>query len=116
MRRRLSVWDVPVREHVADFARVTPDTRSFPEPGEESFEREAIDRLDEQARGDATRGYLNRLPWIEGKILELRFGLGGEAPMTLDAIAARLPRLTRDRARELEGSALRRLAAMRDEA
>jgi RNA polymerase sigma factor (sigma-70 family) len=50
----------------------------------------------------------------EQQILKLRYALGGEAePMSLEAIA-RILGVTRERVRQLEAEALRRLAERRE--
>ena len=49
------------------------------------------------------------LPIREREVLRLRFGLDGEEALTLEEVGARF-RVTRERARQLEGQALRRLA------
>ncbi len=59
----------------------------------------------ESAVADAVRG----LPEAERRVLELRFGLGGEAPTTL-AQAGRTIGVSAERARQIEEGALRRLA------
>jgi RNA polymerase primary sigma factor len=67
-------------------------------------ESEAVDAL----RGLAVRQALEKLPERERRIVELRFGFGGDA-MALEAIGRELG-LTRERVRQLEQSALARLA------
>jgi RNA polymerase primary sigma factor len=54
---------------------------------------------------------LDNLAYRERRILELRFGLGGEQPQTLDKVA-KLFGLTRERTRQLEETALRKLASL----
>jgi RNA polymerase primary sigma factor len=56
------------------------------------------------------RAILAALPPNERTVLTLRFGLEDEAPMTLEAIGQRLG-LTRERIRQIEGAALRKLRA-----
>jgi RNA polymerase sigma factor (sigma-70 family) len=56
------------------------------------------------------RAILETLPPTERTVLTLRFGLEDEAPMTLEAIGQRLG-LTRERIRQIEGAALRKLRA-----
>jgi RNA polymerase primary sigma factor len=51
---------------------------------------------------------LDKLGGRDASVLRLRFGLGGEDPMTLQAIGDRLG-LTRERVRQIEGAALDRL-------
>jgi RNA polymerase primary sigma factor len=53
-------------------------------------------------------GLLDDLPPKEREILFDRFGLGGDAPMTLEAIGQRLG-VTRERVRQIEASALQKL-------
>jgi len=68
-----------------------------------------------RARADLA-GVLQDLPDRERTVVTLRFGLGGEEPLTLERIGQRLG-LTRERVRQIEGTALqhlRRLLAARD--
>jgi RNA polymerase sigma factor (sigma-70 family) len=68
-----------------------------------------------RARADLA-GVLQDLPDRERTVVTLRFGLGGEEPLTLERIGQRLG-LTRERVRQIEGAALqhlRRLLAARD--
>jgi RNA polymerase sigma factor (sigma-70 family) len=68
-----------------------------------------------RARADLAT-VLQDLPDRERTVVTLRFGLGGEEPMTLERIGGRLG-VTRERVRQIEGAAikqLRRLLAARD--
>jgi RNA polymerase sigma factor (sigma-70 family) len=68
-----------------------------------------------RARADLA-GVLQDLPDRERTVVTLRFGLGGEEPLTLERIGQRLG-LTRERVRQIEVGALkqlRRLLAARD--
>ena len=47
----------------------------------------------------------------EGAVLRRRFGLDGEAPETLEAIGRRMS-LSRERVRQIEANALRKLRAL----
>ena len=60
-----------------------------------------------RAREDLA-GLLEDLPDQERTVVRLRFGLLGEAPLTLEAIGKRLG-VTRERVRQVEGAALQRL-------
>jgi RNA polymerase primary sigma factor len=60
-----------------------------------------------KAREDLA-GVLRDLPDTERGVLELRFGLGGEEPRTLESIGRQLG-LTRERVRQIEAAALARL-------
>ncbi|MEA2354740.1 MAG: polymerase primary sigma factor [Solirubrobacteraceae bacterium] len=76
----------------------------IPDTGFESpYERAAkILRL------EALRGALEQLSHRERRVLELRYGLGGEQPRTLEAIGRSLT-VTRERARQIESRALEKL-------
>jgi RNA polymerase sigma factor (sigma-70 family) len=68
------------------------------------------------AHGDDSREWLlslalDRLPERERRVLELRFGLGGEEPKTLEEIG-KILKMSRARVRALETQALRRLEAV----
>ena len=85
------------------------------ELGDLFVDREAPDPFDEaeeSLRRQSIRKVLDALPERERRILELRFGFEGE-PWTLEAIGHELD-LTRERIRQLEGQALKRLAALRE--
>jgi RNA polymerase primary sigma factor len=85
------------------------------ELGDLFADREAADPFDEaeeSLRRQGVRKALDALPERERRILELRFGFEGE-PWTLEAIGHELD-LTRERVRQLEGQALKRLEALRD--
>jgi RNA polymerase primary sigma factor len=60
-----------------------------------------------KAREDLA-GVLRDLPGAERNVLELRFGLQGEEPRTLESIGRQLG-LTRERVRQIEAAALGRL-------
>ncbi|MCI0547221.1 MAG: sigma-70 family RNA polymerase sigma factor [Candidatus Rokubacteria bacterium] len=56
-------------------------------------------------------GVLQDLPDNERRVIALRFGLEGSEPMTLEGIGKRLG-VTRERVRQIEGAALRRLRGL----
>jgi RNA polymerase sigma factor (sigma-70 family) len=56
-------------------------------------------------------GVLEDLPDSERNVVTLRFGLGGEEAMTLESIGRRLG-VTRERVRQIEAAALKRLRAL----
>jgi RNA polymerase sigma factor (sigma-70 family) len=64
-----------------------------------------------RARADLA-SVLQDLPDRERTVVTLRFGLGGEEPMTLERIGGRL-RLTRERVRQIEAAALKQLRGLR---
>jgi RNA polymerase primary sigma factor len=53
---------------------------------------------------------ISQLPYRERLILELRYGLAGEQPHTLEEVGRRFG-VTRERVRQIETRTLRRLAA-----
>lgn len=73
---------------------------------------EGVDTVDEHAaRGEAmtmVSRILGELPTREREIIEDRFGLGGRDPLTLEDIGLKHG-LTRERIRQIESKALRRL-------
>jgi RNA polymerase primary sigma factor len=110
--------DIPAEE-VAAMRDVTRVTASLDQPvgeGETSLgelhageapatESEVIDRQREQAVEDA----LDRLPTLERRIVELRFGTGGEASLPAREVARRLD-VTEQRVHQVEAEALEQLA------
>ena len=89
--------------------------------GESSFsdflaDAEAIDPMDavsDQLRHEALQMGLSALPERYRRVLELRYGLDGQDPRTLDEIGREFG-LTRERIRQIEVEALRELAAIRE--
>jgi RNA polymerase primary sigma factor len=75
----------------------------FDDPAVESPEEEAVDAL----RRREVREAIAALPERERRIIELRFGVGGE-PLALEAIGKELG-ITRERVRQLERDALEKL-------
>ncbi len=63
-----------------------------------------------RARADLA-SVLQDLPDRERTVVTLRFGLGGEEPMTLERIGGRLG-LTRERVRQIEAAALKQLRGL----
>jgi RNA polymerase primary sigma factor len=54
---------------------------------------------------------LEHLSYRDRRIVELRYGIGGEQPQTLDQVA-KLFGLTRERTRQIEDAALRKLSTL----
>ncbi len=70
-----------------------------------------FDEAVEQMRDERLYGVLEHLPYREKRVLELRYGLNGEPPQTLDKVA-KLFQLTRERTRQIEEAALRKLSTL----
>ena len=75
---------------------------SVPGPGDPgTFLRERADLV----------GLLDDLPERERTVIRLRFGLGGEEPLTLEAVGKRLE-LSRERVRQIEAAGIKKLRAL----
>jgi RNA polymerase primary sigma factor len=62
-------------------------------------------------RQELLRGILSTLSHRERRVLELRYGLGGEQPCTLDEVG-RAFNVTRERIRQIENQSLKKLRAL----
>jgi RNA polymerase primary sigma factor len=62
-------------------------------------------------RNEGLRDVLNTLSYRERRVLELRYGLGGEHPRTLDEVG-RTFNVTRERIRQIENQSLQKLASL----
>ena len=78
------------------------------EKAESPYER-AADILTKEALREA----LENLSYRERRVLELRYGLGGEHPRTLDEVG-RTFNVTRERIRQIENQSLKKLRALAD--
>jgi RNA polymerase primary sigma factor len=87
----------------AEFGELIPDESSA-SPFESAVESMMHKRLYD---------VLDNLPYRDRRILELRYGLRGEPPQTLDKVA-KLFGLTRERTRQVEDAALRKLSTLAD--
>ncbi|MFM9077990.1 MAG: RNA polymerase sigma factor RpoD/SigA [Solirubrobacterales bacterium] len=85
-------------EDGAEFGDLLPDQES-PEP---------FDRASLTIRGESVRRTLTALPDRERQLLTMRYGLDGEPSRTLEQCGEAFG-ITRERARQIETSALRRL-------
>ncbi|MFI6479085.1 RNA polymerase sigma factor RpoD/SigA [Nonomuraea sp. NPDC050663] len=71
------------------------------------------DFMEQRVLGDSIRGWVERLPYREAYIVNARFGLAGRPVQTYREIGEHLG-LTRERIRQLEKQALKRLRERRD--
>ena len=78
------------------------------EQAESPYER-AVEILTNEALRDA----LENLSYRERRVLELRYGLGGEHPCTLDEVG-RAFNLTHERIRQIENHSLKKLQHLRE--
>jgi RNA polymerase primary sigma factor len=78
------------------------------EHAESPYER-AVLILDNEALRDALRN----LGYRERRVLELRYGLGGQPPLTLEEVGRRFS-ITRERIRQIEHKSLTKLQALHD--
>jgi RNA polymerase primary sigma factor len=78
------------------------------EQAESPYER-AVEIL----TNDALRHALENLSYRERRVLELRYGLGGEHPRTLDEVG-RAFNVTRERIRQIENQSLKKLQNLRE--
>ena len=125
--RRPSVHDIAreldlTSEQVLEARAVAQPVGSLDEPvGSEGDLRHAdlladpnavdpLASLVEEATGGELEARLRKLPERSRRVLELRFGMGDEGAQTADAVASELG-LARERVRQIELHALRRLAA-----
>jgi RNA polymerase primary sigma factor len=108
---------------VEEVQRLTRETVSLESPVGDSeatlgdfIEDEYTPQPDEIAVGEMVKRdigkILNGLPERERRILQLRFGLTGEEPMTLEEVGRALG-VTRERIRQMELKTLRRLQSFR---
>jgi RNA polymerase primary sigma factor len=110
----------PTAEEIAEVTGIEPDEvesikRSAQAPvslekpvgdEEESYERAA-----EILTKEALREALENLSYRERRVLELRYGLGGEHPRTLDEVG-RTFNVTRERIRQIENQSLKKLQSL----
>jgi RNA polymerase primary sigma factor len=71
----------------------------------------SFDAVASQLDKDGISEALSMLPYRERKVIELRFGLKGEHPRTLEEVARRFG-VTRERIRQIEAKALAKLQAI----
>jgi RNA polymerase primary sigma factor len=90
-------------EDESEFGQLIAD-----EQAESPYER-AVEIL----TNEALRNALENLSYRERRVLELRYGLGGEHPRTLNEVG-RTFNVTRERIRQIESQSLRKLQTLRE--
>ncbi len=75
---------------------------------EDSTSAEPLDRVADVLRNSNLAEALEALSWRERRVLELRYGLSGEDPLTLEEIGKHLG-VTRERVRQIEMTTLLKL-------
>ena len=107
-------------ERVREILRMAQDPLSLDSPVGEEDDSSLGDFIEDpkaQAPGavvevaalaDAIREVLHELPEREQRIVSLRYGLGGDQPLTLEEVA-QMVGVTRERVRQIEGKTLARL-------
>jgi RNA polymerase primary sigma factor len=90
-------------EEGSEFGQLIADERA-----ESPYER-AVEIL----TNEALRETLENLSYRERRVLQLRYGLGGEHPRTLDEVG-RTFNVTRERIRQIENQSLKKLQSLRE--
>ena len=88
-------------EEESEFGQFIADQRA------ESLYEHAAETLTDEA----LRNALEKLSYRERRVLELRYGLGGEHPRTLDQVG-RIFNVTRERIRQIENQSLKKLRSL----
>src|ERR1700744_1873162 len=81
------------------------------EPTAEEIAESPYERAAEILTKEALREALENLSYRERRVLELRYGLGGEHPRTLDEVG-RTFNVTRERIRQIENQSLKKLQSL----
>src|SRR5215218_592441 len=89
----------PTPEEIADVTGIDPE------------EVDSIKRSAQILTKEALREALENLSYRERRVLELRYGLGGEHPRTLDEVG-RTFNVTRERIRQIENQSLKKLQSL----
>ena len=77
----------------------------------ELWDSEPFERAADLLTKEALREALENLSYRERRVLELRYGLGGEHPRTLDEVG-RTFNVTRERIRQIENQSLKKLQSL----
>jgi RNA polymerase primary sigma factor len=106
--RRSSQAPISLEKPVGDEEQTEFGQLLADEHAESPYER-AVDALTSEALRDA----LENLSYRERRVLELRYGLGGQQPCTLEEVG-RAFNVTRERIRQIEHQSLRKLQSLQE--
>jgi RNA polymerase primary sigma factor len=113
----------PTPEEIAEVTGIDPEEvdsikRSAQAPvslekpvGDEEESESPFDRAADLLTKEALKEALENLSYRERRVLELRYGLGGEHPRTLDEVG-RTFNVTRERIRQIENQSLKKLQSL----
>jgi RNA polymerase primary sigma factor len=112
----------PTAEEIAHHTGIEPDEvesikrsaqapGSLEKPGADEKAESPFDRAADLLTKEALREALENLSYRERRVLELRYGLGGEHPRTLDEVG-RTFNVTRERIRQIENQSLKKLQSL----
>jgi RNA polymerase primary sigma factor len=88
-----------------------PDAAQFGDLIEDERSASPFDQAAEAMMQERLAEVLENLSYRERRVVELRYGIGGEQPATLDQVA-RVFGLTRERTRQIEETAIRKLGSL----
>ena len=128
--KAFDVWWPLLKEQLTEIESETSDEAEAPVRTERELLEETLDTVRSLARSTDQIAFrltvgpnesawwllsraLQALPERERQVLELRFGLAGERPKTLEQIGEILG-ISRERVRQLESQAIRRLEVARE--
>jgi RNA polymerase primary sigma factor len=96
-------------EHLRVVSQPVASLDEVPDLPDSTFDLDEI--IDEASRGETVRLLLGHLTHRERRVIELRNGLGGEKPATLDEVG-KVFSVTRERIRQIEKEALTKLSSL----
>src|ERR671916_58929 len=101
----------PTPEEIAEVTGIDPEEAEFGQFIADERAESPYERAAEILTKEALREALENLSYRERRVLELRYGLGGEHPRTLDEVG-RTFNVTRERIRQIENQSLKKLQSL----
>src|SRR5215213_6096754 len=101
----------PTPEEIAEVTGIDPEEVDFGQFIADERAESPYERAAEILTKEALREALENLSYRERRVLELRYGLGGEHPRTLDEVG-RTFNVTRERIRQIENQSLKKLQSL----